>query len=395
MKKTILGIMICVMTLGLLTGCGSSSVSVNLTDYITINCTGTDGSGTATVDFDFTQLEKDLVGDDDDNISQEEFEKLDDIAFFESSIACELDKSEGLSNGDTVTVTVSYSSDIAKEQKINVTGDTAKEFEVSGLEEPIELDAFESSIFNVAEGEEGIYVEFDGTSPNIMISIQNWIDKENPLSQVDYSVEGDEQELEYYENGDEITIVATLPSNLTDEGYVLKEDKTTITIGGANEYLSSIDDLTSEDWEVINSKIEEFKTNNLSSGTYSGLSIVRDSGNDNIIGFTDVTFDKAYMINAKGEVSDNFWGEEAHNKLSIRFKMKVNKIYVEMVGDQDTSEDVYGMIHATNLKRAADGSLEIGDFYMYENCYPSETEFEEAVINEKSGEFTIDEKALD
>lgn len=90
MKKTILGIMICVMTLGLLTGCGSSSVSVNLTDYITINCTGTDGSGTATVDFDFTQLEKDLVGDDDDNISQEEFEKLDDIAFFESSIACEL-----------------------------------------------------------------------------------------------------------------------------------------------------------------------------------------------------------------------------------------------------------------------------------------------------------------
>lgn len=47
------------------------------------------------------------------------------------------------------------------------------------------------------------------------------------------------------------------------------------------------------------------------------------------------------------------------------------------------------------MKRAADGSLEIGDFYMYENCYPSETEFEEAVINEKSGEFTIDEKALD
>lgn len=100
------------------------------------------------------------------------------------------------------------------------------------------------------------------------------------------------------------------------------------------------------------------------------------------------------MINAKVNEMDNFWGEEAHNKLSVRFKMNVNKIYKEMVREESVSEDVYGMIHTTNLKRSPEGSLEIGDFYMYEDCYPSEAAFEEAVINEKANDFTISEKAL-
>ena len=51
------------------------------------------------------------------------------------------------------------------------------------------------------------------------------------------------------------------------------------------------------------------------------------------------------------------------------------------------------MIHVTNLKRTPDGGLEIGEFYIYEDCYPSEAAFEEAVINEKASDFTISEKA--
>ena len=103
----------------------------------------------------------------------------------------------------------------------------------------------------------------------------------------------------------------------------------------------SMDELTDADWDVINSKIEEFKASNLSGGTYSGLSIVTDSGKQTIQGFSDVNFDKAYMINAKVNEMDNFWGEEAHNKLSVRFKMNVNKIYKEMVGEESVSEEVY------------------------------------------------------
>lgn len=134
------------------------------------------------------------------------------------------------------------------------------------------MDAFDSSIFDVEAGENGVVVQLDGTSPNIMINISNCIDSDNPLSKVDYSIEGDEMELGTYKNGDEITIVATLPKNLETE--------------------------------------------------------------------------------------------------------------------------VYGMIHVTNLKRTPDGGLEIGEFYIYEDCYPSEAAFEEAVINEKASDFTISEKAL-
>lgn len=393
MKKMVLGIILSVMSMWLLSGCGSSK-SVDLTDYVTVNYSGSDGQGTAAIDYDLTQLELDLIGKEEGEVSTEDLEGFTEIVPFEMSIKWELDKSEGLSNGDKVTVTVSYDSDAAKEQNIKVEGDCTKEFEVSGLKEPIELDAFDSSIFDVEAGEKGVVVQLDGTSPNIMIYISNSIDSDNPLSKVDYSIEGDEQELGTYKNGDEITIVATLPKDLATEGYVLKEEKKTITVGGVNEYISSMDELTDADWEVINSKIEEFKAANLSGGTYSGLSIVTDSGKQTIQGFSDVNFDKAYMINAKVNEMDNFWGEEAHNKLSVRFKMNVNKIYKEMVGEESVSEDVYGMIHTTNLKRSPDGSLEIGDFYMYEDCYSSESAFEEAVINEKANDFTISEKAL-
>ena len=57
------------------------------------------------------------------------------------------------------------------------------------------MDAFDSSIFDVEAGENGVVVQLDGTSPNIMINISDCIDSDNPLSKVDYSIEGDEMEL--------------------------------------------------------------------------------------------------------------------------------------------------------------------------------------------------------
>ena len=169
MKKILLMLAVGIVSVGLLTGCGGSS-SINLTDYATVNFDGIDGKGTATVNYDLTQLEKDFVGDDDGNISQEEAQELVNFASFEMSIKWELDKQEALSNGDKVKLTITYNEDSAKEQKIKIKGDTTKEFEVSGLKEPITLDAFDPEIFDT---DTGVKISYEGISPMASIVIEN------------------------------------------------------------------------------------------------------------------------------------------------------------------------------------------------------------------------------
>ena len=99
MKKMVLGIILSVMSIGLLSGCGSST-SVDLTDYVTVNYSGSDGQGIATIDYDLTQLELDLIGKEEGEVSTEDLEGFTEIVPFEMSVKWELDKSEGLSNGD-------------------------------------------------------------------------------------------------------------------------------------------------------------------------------------------------------------------------------------------------------------------------------------------------------
>lgn len=257
MKKLLLMLAVEIASIGLLTGCGSSS-TINLTDYATVNFEGVDGKGTATVNYDLTQLEKDFVGDDDDNISQEEAQELMNFGAFEMSIKWELDKQEALSNGDKVKLTITYNEDSAKEQKIKIKGDTTKEFEVTGLKEAITLDAFDSEVFNT---DTGVKISYEGASPMASISIENGCSDEQAQHFVEYVAD------KTYDisNGDTITITASLTGEAVNEGYVLKEEQTQITVEGLEGYVSNLSELNEEDRKNVETKLNDlFKdtTNN-------------------------------------------------------------------------------------------------------------------------------------
>ena len=239
MKKLLLMLAVGIVSVGLLTGCGGSS-SINLTDYATVNFDGIDGKGTATVNYDLTQLEKDFVGDDDGNISQEEAQELVNFASFEMSIKWELDKQEALSNGDKVKLTITYNEDSAKEQKIKIKGDTTKEFEVSGLKEPITLDAFDPEIFDT---DTGVKISYEGISPMASIVIENGCGDGQAQRFVEYVPD------KTYEisNGDTITITASLTEQAIKEGYVLKEEQTQITVEGLESYVLNLSELNEGD----------------------------------------------------------------------------------------------------------------------------------------------------
>lgn len=109
---------------------------VDVMDYVTVDFEGTDGSGTATVNVDYDQLELEIVGGKD---ALEEMDDVDDLETLSqyinvvAGISFSIDKNSDLSNGDTVTVTVTYNEKSAEDAKV-VFGDTlSKTFEVKGL----------------------------------------------------------------------------------------------------------------------------------------------------------------------------------------------------------------------------------------------------------------------
>ena len=247
MKKLLLLLAAGIASVGLLTGCGGST-SIDLTDYATVNFEGVDGKGTATVNYDLTQLEKDFVGDDDGNISQEEAQELMNFGTFEMSIKCDLDKKEALSNGDKVKLTITYNEDSAKEQKIKIKGGATKEFEVTGLKEAVTLDAFDPEVFNT---DTGIKISYEGTSPMASIFIENGCGDGQAQHFVEYAAD------KTYDisNGDTITITASLTGEAANEGYVLKEEQTQITVEGLDSYVSNLSELNEEDRKNVETKL--------------------------------------------------------------------------------------------------------------------------------------------
>lgn len=231
-----------------LTGCGGSKVDI--TDYVTVNFSGVDGQGSAACNVDSVNLEQALAGDDDGEISMEELEKLGWITQFEMTMSCDLDKDSELSNGEKVTVTVSYDKDLAKENKVTVTGET-KEFEVTGLKEPIEVDAFASDIFDT---DDGVALEYSNAAPTAGLTVINHCTSE-PESLITYRAD----KTSGLSNGDQITITAELPASAANEGYVLKESEKTITVEGLDTYVTSLSQLNGADkTEVLNKAEKNF-----------------------------------------------------------------------------------------------------------------------------------------
>lgn len=250
MKKLIRSIVLAALLVAIVctfTACGG--VSVDLIEFVDVSFTGVDGNGNAACNMDGVALEKALVGDTDGQISAEEGKKLLEIVPFEFSINYKLDKSSGLSNGDKVTVSVSYNEEAAKELKIKVKG-SSKTFTVEGLKDPIPVDPFDPSVFNT---DNGVSVKIEGISPVASVSLSNNCNSSLDQSRVKYSVDKTWEVC----NGDVLTITAELSKADMDEGYFLTSTETTITVSGLNSYITDISMLKAQDVAALQQKAQE------------------------------------------------------------------------------------------------------------------------------------------
>lgn len=241
MKKifvTFLALTLCLCTLA---GCSAGKIKVDMEDYISVSYTGYNGNGTAVFDFDYVNFEYEIMSQwkDDDK----SFTKLAELTALETTINCDPATIEGLSNGDKITVTMTYDKEKAKELGYSFTG-TSKTFTVEGLNDAIMIDPFDESVFG-----KGKIVDagFDGIAPKVWYGIYNQAPRDykyinDPISGVTYEVD----KYENLKNGDVVTVTATLSDEWINKGYALSRTEITVTVEGHDTYVTDPSMLTND-----------------------------------------------------------------------------------------------------------------------------------------------------
>ena len=192
-----------------LTACGSTT-KVELAPYLSVSYTGYNGNGTPRIDFAFADFEYGIMSQwkDDDKM-----EKLAELTAVESTITYAADVSEGLSNGDTITVKISFNEEKAKEYGYSFTA-LEQEFTVEGLVEPIEIDPFAEDIFGSGKI---VDATIEGIDPYVCLYLRNNASVSEPIGHITYKADKDWN----LKNGEVITITATMDEKFQQQGFLL------------------------------------------------------------------------------------------------------------------------------------------------------------------------------
>ncbi len=119
----------------LLTGCKKKQEIdgvVDIFDYVDVAFDGANGEGKATVNIDFDGMEIEMVGGE-DKVEGLDMSALTKYINCVSSLSFDIDKSSGLSNGDVVTVTVTFDQSAADAANVVFGEQTSQTFTAKGL----------------------------------------------------------------------------------------------------------------------------------------------------------------------------------------------------------------------------------------------------------------------
>lgn len=206
--------------------------TVNLNDYVSVEFSGYDTQGKAVASIDENALGAKIqeVGKIPD-VSAEyaELEGIDQSEIFDLILAIfgndvldvEVTPSEGLSNGDAVTVNIVYNEQIGEELGVKFKAEP-EEFTVNGLEEAETVDPFAD-----------VTVEYEGVAPDLTVNIVNTSTDEY-LSGLEYTADVSGG----LRPGDKFTVTVDEDADSAfDKGYILSETSKEFTCEGCDFYI--------------------------------------------------------------------------------------------------------------------------------------------------------------
>ncbi len=294
--------------------------TINLEDYVKVKVEGYDESGEAEIDWNDDKLDKAILeamgydADDEDEV----VDAYSDYLEVKGAISFRANKTEGLSNGDKIKVTIKFDNDVAGDHGIKFKGE-AYEYTVKGLEELREVDPFE-----------GLTVTFDGKSPGARAHFE--YSGEDFIYSYQFSADK-EDELKV---GDKIKVTCDVSEyTLEDEGVKLSSTEKEYTVEGVDAYFDTLADVESEaltdiktDTEaVITSYFAEHKDYIAQSGlTYEGCYMLIDKDGDTWYGYNTLYVIYSATVSSK---------EKGHDKKFKPTKVFFPVKYTEVIKDKD------------------------------------------------------------
>lgn len=394
-KKLFLLAAMCIAIFLLCTACGATEVDIS--QFVKVTFDGLDGSGTAvvtTTGLD-SAIESIIIGE--DGTFEDAILKYDAISAVEDAVKVELDKEDGLSNGDTVTVNITVDNDTAKEYGVNFVGVEPLKFDVSDLQEITEIDPFAEDVFNIMSGD-GVYIDFTGISPRAGVQIRNTLPSINPLSEVTYTVEGN-----IYNNvkkGQDVTIVASAPYDWEDKGYVLTSNKTTVKCENVAEYITSLDEIDDATWGKIKKQCEDLKKSKIdaedTSVRYKNNEGVTRSVSD-IESTENFKYSKDYFLSLKDGLDSSYmlFGKMDENAIFISYDIDLKGVPegLSFKSDRYDVNGACGCFVVADLVKDKDGNIQFTadqvsiEYYIYTD----EETMKISEINEYLDKFELSE----
>ena len=236
----ILGACVLVALVILLVVLATRSHTIDLEELVEVEFAGYDTVGRAYVSMDINAYDAALS----EALGKDHISEVDRDVYYtcSSALTLTLDRQNGLSNGDTVTVEIEYDNDALKEYRLRYKGASVS-FQVEGLEPLTEVDPFA-----------GLQIIFTGVSPNGRVEL-SYEGGSDYVNQGSFSCDRTEN----LQNGDQVTV--TIPSYnpevATNYGYRFITTEKTYTVEGLPEYIDSYDLIPAETLAHLKQETED------------------------------------------------------------------------------------------------------------------------------------------
>lgn len=253
--------------------------TIDMKDYVQVSFQGMNTVGTADVDVDWMSLDNKALADSGNF--------LGDSVLLEAAMKVDATPTEGLSNGDTVTVSVSCDESTAERLKLKFVN-TSVDYTVSGLPDGVETDVFAD-----------LSVTFDGIAPGGTVSLKN-NSTDDFVKGVSFSADPSNG----LSNGDTVTVTAHYnEQNAVDQLRVVPETTKTYTVSGLDAYVSSYDQLDQDTIDQLTQQSKDTIDTDLLAARYSYTiaaygSFQYEVEEESIV-FTDVSLQTTYFAAAK------------------------------------------------------------------------------------------------
>lgn len=358
-------ILILILTMILLAGCGKHEVEIDITEFVSAKFTGLNGKAEAYVKFDFPSFEEAIISKvDSEDIS------VTQLAVLEESIKLETDKTEGITNGDTINVSVSFNEELAANIGVKLIG-TEITFEAVDLEEGKEINPFND-----------IILEYSGVAPYAKVSVNN--DASDLANVIRYNIENTDNIM----NGDEIKVTVSYNAEELDAwGYIITETEQTFIAEGIDYYITECADIDEETFKRMESRAIDWIESELAYNSYQyrkimypkdfiGLSL--DKGE-----VSNIELTSAYLLVLKELGKDSF---SAANYIYLIFK-------VTTIDEKNPEgKTTYVPVGFKNLIMQSEGiDVDTIEPYITSDTYEIIDDMLRELITDKSDKYTYEE----